>query len=525
MKMINAISHKLLNCCSLKYLIVIAIIACSCATIKNPDGGPKDEIAPKPISIAPAPNTINFIGNGFTIVFDEFIKLVDPKKNVLISPPLKSAPEFKIKGKVLYVNWKDTLRENTTYNFYFANAIVDFNEGNDTSFSYVFSTGDQLDSLQIYTTVIDAYSLKPMEDTWIFAYTDDNFNPSQEAPDFISKTDKKGIATLSNLPNKPLNLIALKDRNFNLKYDHLVDEIAFLEESVKVGGDLVVLKTSMPLDTMLTLESTVYVHPGTLRLVFNQEADPQEVFINDALNSRQSPNDTLIYYCPGSLEKGKYALLLNLNNQTDTVSYYVAKSIDSSFIKPVLMNQGSLRSNKVIEIDFLRPIESFDPNLISVQVDSVEQAFKPTIADDKPNILRLDSKWLAGKSYQIRLQMGAIQGAHLTISDSMLYRAQIREADYFAQLTLNVEQESGHCALLKNNRVIMEFKADGQQTIQNLLPGKYTLSLFIDSNGDGEWTPGDFLEGRRPEAVYYYPEIIELRSGWAEELKWLIPTE
>lgn len=516
---------KLSTYFNLKYLVVIACLLCSCATVKNPDGGAKDEIAPKPITYSPVSNSTNFSAKGFTITFDEFFKIVDPQKNVLISPPLKSKATFKVKGKNLLVSWEDTLKANTTYNFYFANAIADYNEGNDTSFSYIFSTGSYLDSLQISCMVKDAYSLKPLSETWVMAYVNDQFNPAKETPDFIAKTSKNGIASFTNLPAKSLNIIALKDKNFNLKYDHLVDEIGFLDSSINSNNnELINLLVSKPEDTLELLESSTYIHPGRVQLLFNKTINPISLFeIEDDQNPLQSANDTLIFQAAPNITKGKYQFYLKLNGQIDTISFYVPKEIEKTLVKPILKNQGSLRANQAVLLDFNRPIEFVGVDGFRVYKDSLEIPIEVSRDRISPNLVSINADWQAGQIYLIKLDTSAIQGRHQTFSDSMAYSIKIREHDYFAQLKINVNHANGMLELLKNNLKVTEFQANGKQTINHLQPGKYSLRLFIDLNKDGEWTPGNFLKNHQPEPVYYYPEVIELRSGWSEEIEWIIP--
>src|SRR5690606_38373993 len=76
-------------------------------------------------------------------------------------PDMDEAPQYKMKKKTLIVTLPDSLEENTTYSINFGNAIADFNEGNELKgFSYVFSTGPEIDSLSISGNVINALTLE-----------------------------------------------------------------------------------------------------------------------------------------------------------------------------------------------------------------------------------------------------------------------------------------------------------------------------------------------------------------------------
>ena len=69
---------------------------------------------------------------------------------------MKTAPKVKLGGKSISVNWKDTLKENTTYTFVFGDNIQDITEGNTlNNFQFVFSTGDVIDTLTYSGKVLE----------------------------------------------------------------------------------------------------------------------------------------------------------------------------------------------------------------------------------------------------------------------------------------------------------------------------------------------------------------------------------
>lgn len=53
-----------------------------------------------------------------------------------------------------------------------------------------------------------------------------------------------------------------------------------------------------------------------------------------------------------------------------------------------------------------------------------------------------------------------------------------------------------------------------------LNPGKYGARLINDTNGNGEWDTGDYAKGQQPEAVYYYPNILEYKALWDTTQNW-----
>jgi hypothetical protein len=59
-------------------------------------------------------------------------------------------------------------------------------------------------------------------------------------------------------------------------------------------------------------------------------------------------------------------------------------------------------------------------------------------------------------------------------------------------------------------------------TITHLTPASYYLRLFLDLNGDGKWTTGDWMLHRQPEPVFYFPKKLTLKENWdfEETFQW-----
>jgi hypothetical protein len=66
----------------------------------------------------------------------------------------------------------------------------------------------------------------------------------------------------------------------------------------------------------------------------------------------------------------------------------------------------------------------------------------------------------------------------------------------------------------------MRAEADGTAEFIYLRPADYYLRCFVDSNGDGEWSTGEFDSGRRPETVYYFPQAITVKAQWDIDQDW-----
>ena len=154
-------------------LFIISQTFTNCAKRGNPSGGNRDSIPPVIIKINPENYHTNFNEKEIKIYFDEYIKLKEINKELVVSPPLKYQAEITplTTGKFIKIKVKDTLKKNTTYSFNFGKSIVDNNEENTLEyFKYVVSTGNYIDSLKLKGAVQDALLLNTEETTTVMLY-------------------------------------------------------------------------------------------------------------------------------------------------------------------------------------------------------------------------------------------------------------------------------------------------------------------------------------------------------------------
>ena len=225
------------------YIYLLIFSVCSfllrCANPVAPTGGPKDTTPPKALKCDPPNFSTGFKDNTIRIDFNEFIALKNQASEVNISPPLKTLPDLKLKGKSLAIKLGDTLAANTTYSIDFGKCISDITESNIlTGFSYVFSTGLYTDSLSLHGTVVNAYDLSPQKDVLAMLYVDHNDTiafdslPLKVKPYYLTKTNEKGEFLFHNLRASPMKLTALADLNSNLIFDQATEKVAFSDSMV-----------------------------------------------------------------------------------------------------------------------------------------------------------------------------------------------------------------------------------------------------------------------------------------------------
>jgi len=217
------------------FFIAILFLLASCAQQASLTGGEKDVTPPQILKQEPENEATNFKGTTLKILFDEYVELNNPSENFYISPPLKEMPEYMLKGKSLIINLNNKLDSNTTYSIFCNEGIKDLREGNVMpSISFVFSTGDYVDSMILAGTVIDAFTLQPIEKAAVLLYKQfDDSMLMKELPYYITFTKKNGQFLFTNIADGEYHLCALVDKNRNNIYDQKDEQIAFGSEPVK----------------------------------------------------------------------------------------------------------------------------------------------------------------------------------------------------------------------------------------------------------------------------------------------------
>ena len=216
----------------------------SCARMGNPDGGWFDETPPRVVSASPVDRGTNCKSNKVIINFDEYIKLENASEKVVISPPQAEQPEIKAAGKRIIVELKDELRDNTTYTVDFSDAITDNNEGNPLgNYTYSFSTGSQIDTLEVSGTVLEAENLEPVKGSLVGLYrlTDsqldsiDNGTPIsafdaifvKEPLLRVARTDSRGHFVIRGIAPGSYRVVALNDMDDNFMYSQAAEAFAY----------------------------------------------------------------------------------------------------------------------------------------------------------------------------------------------------------------------------------------------------------------------------------------------------------
>jgi len=515
-------------------LLVIVLLFSQCANRGTPSGGEKDIEPPVITKSEPENYSTNFTATEITIYFDEYIKIKDLQKQLIISPPMNTQPEITPLGaasKYISIKIFDTLQPNTTYAFNFGESIVDNNEANPYPYyRYVFSTGAFIDSLQVNGRVEDALNQKPEEFVSVMLYeVDSTFTDSiiyKKKPKYITNTlDSTSTFQLDNLKAGKYMLVALKDENNNYTFQQKEDKIGFRKEIITVPSD-----TSYVLKLFKEIADFKATRPSQVsgnKIAFGFEGDYENMKINVLSNVpdnfknsivKDSKSDSLHYFFKPDIKTDSLVFQVTNNNYSDTLTVRT-RTLEKDSLVISTVSQSTLKLNEDFVMTANIPLVNLDENKVSIMdKDSSSVDFTKTYESiTNSYTFKFDKK--EENSYKIQLLPEAIEDFFGKKNDTLNYNVRTRALSDYGNLRLTI-QNAVYPLIVQLVTPQGEVKEEKYTTkpepidFIHISAANYMVRVIYDTNGNKEYDTGNYLKNIQSERVSYYPEIIEIRSGW-----------
>ncbi len=537
-----ALLQRLFGCI---FLLLAVTALWQCAKRGTPTGGPKDEKGPVLLRAEPENFTTGFNGGKIRLYFDEYVRLQDVQNQLIISPPLKHQPLITPQGgtaKYVQITIKDTLKENTTYTLNFGLSIVDNNENNPNNYlTYVFSTGDYIDSLMVAGAVKDAFNRQADQFISVMLYEiDSTYTDStlyKKPPNYITNTlDSNTVFRLQNLKAGKYSLVAIKDEGKNNIFDPLADKIGFIPDTIELPTDTTYLLTlfrEIPDYSMVT-PSLVSAN----RIIFGYRGGDEEIRIEPlmplpdtvrTLVTKEPGKDTLNYwFTPFEADSIVFRVSNEKEMKQDTFTIKTRKLAADSLVLNA-NHRATINFQDTFRISANIPLINVDTSRISLlNRDSVSLDFEGNL-DTLANSFSMHFEKESEQVYVISLLPEAFNDFFGNTNDSIFYRVSTGSYADFGNLRLVLDGVRAYPLIMQltneKGKTLRELYAlePRQFEFLNLPPANYLVRLIFDENGNRKWDTGNYLEGRHPERVVYYPQPIEVRANWELEQTFTVP--
>jgi uncharacterized protein (DUF2141 family) len=524
----------------------------------------------------PPQRTKEFKGKELVFTFNEYVQLKNQNKNFVISPPLPSKkPVLKIKGKSIVVSFP-SLSDSVTYYIDFGASVVDVNENNPANYlNFIFSTGDILDTMIYAGHVVDALTLDPVDAVHVFLY-EDNVDSIvfKRNPSALSITNKEGVFIVKGLKNRKYKIIAITDKNSNMRYDAGIEQIAFPDSLIlpsAFSDNDSISFYSLPVFNMFTenvkrqaLMETKRPEERLISLYFN-EINPviQSFTIDDIPASRiiqeaSAQRDTVKYWITsrevndtvtGELIYLKTDTLNNLSPDTVQIKLPYSKpkpkrkdkddEEEEEEIIPIVPDIHAVATS-VVENDmtfsFKTPLLRVDTSKMQLSIFGGNTGKEKTpiaitsFTQDSIRLAnyKLSAKWEIASKYELVVLPEAFVDIYSITNDTITKTFDTADPEKFGKLIIEIINSNKQYILQlmkdKDKKVTQEKIVDGNgvTVFQYLNAGKYRIRLIEDLNRNGKWDTGSYLGKKQAERVLYIvfstgETLLEIRTNREDE--------
>ena len=561
-------------------IIIVGLLLAGCANRGiGPQAGPKDETPPVELSATPENGCVGFKARRIEVTFNEYLELDNVGQNLLMSPPQQNPPEVKVRGKRLLIHFTDSLRDSTTYTLDFGNAVCDFTERNPyKNYTYSFSTGDVIDTLEVRGKVYEAQNLNPVVGAIVGIQSDWSDSAFEQMPLLrIARTDSTGSFRIANIRAGDYRLYGLYDisRDYRLTVGEplaFADELLTPEvhphyERDSLGKDSLIGYDYGPADLELFLfkeaQQRVYLQrttrdaAHTIRIAFSAAGDSMPIIrcLDDSVRflvKYTAGKDTATLWLPDSSSIAKDSLYFEVRYRRTDSLYHMEWGLDTvraiwrapRMSAKAAKAQARRNRHKKLELR-TNARQGFELNdtlfiacttpLVSIATDSIhllekiDSIYKPVACailpnDTFPMRLQMIARLGAGKQYEVRIDSAAMRDIYGVTNHTEKYLLQMKTPEDYSTIRVKIAPFDAQVRIQVINgqdQVVQELPASAEGAFfQYLKPDTYYLRMYKDVDGNGRWTTGSWTEHRQPERIIYYPESVQTKSNWDFDVEW-----
>lgn len=190
---------------------------------------------------------------------------------------------------------------------------------------------------------------------------------------------------------------------------------------------------------------------------------------------------------------------------------------------------GGLDPNQNVRFISKQPIASADTTRMHLYIkkdtDWLPEPFL-FLPDTDVKSYTLYAEWEQKNQYRFVIDSAAVVGVMGEHCKSIKNEFTVKGEDAFGSLFVRVilpDSAQIYVQLIdKADKCVAEVPAgkDGRADFFFVKPANYYLRCYVDCNGDGTWSTGDYNSGLQPEPVYYFPQPLLVKAKWDMEQDW-----
>ena len=208
-------------------LIIAIIILNNCASVRNPEGGPVDEIPPTLVSTNPQTLTSITPKQKVTIRFSEYLKESSIKNSIQVYPMNGEKIKYEFKGDKIDVMLPENLNNEMTYIIMFDTGLLDEHSipiKHDISIPFTMSS-------EFDTSKIEGHVYGDFDNSTILLWRGnlDRATMLDTNPDYIANTNDDNKFTFNYLPEEKFSVLAVQQYGSNI--DYAKGQYAFYHET------------------------------------------------------------------------------------------------------------------------------------------------------------------------------------------------------------------------------------------------------------------------------------------------------
>ncbi len=500
-----------------------------CASIQMPVGGEKDTIPPKLVMSIPVSGSTNFRAQSLRLVFDEYINTQDLKKELIITPTPRGEMAIRSRAENLTLIFDQPFDTSTTYSFYFRKGIKDVTEKNPVKDLIIsFSTGSNIDSISLKGKVRHALTLLPQKACQVMLYlAADTFDFPEHRPLYLTQTDELGNFEFFHLPAKPFKVYALSGSS--PKYNRREQLVGFIAHPIR--GDTIKELEIKVLD--YDVKPFVFMRSKATGRNFELQFNKTPLHFSaefpayfDSLLSYVQDKNRVVFY---AMNQDFADSLLCKFRAIDSVGNVIDSSAVLRFDPKAKLRREKWEATVYQRLDVVAGDSLFleiklNQPFALFNTDSVEYLIE---GDSLPK--NIDYQILARRTclqikshpvscpHSIKLKKGCLISLSGDTLAEQTYRLLPRkERDFGIVSGKVITAEKNYLLQLLDDKYNIEAELYGVQDFrfEYVKPGKKRLRILLDSNADGRWDRGDFINRRQPEPAFILERELILKANW-----------